>query len=256
MNNNAIKDLNATFFNALNYEKYISKKNYFNSINNLIEKEEKYHQKELEDFQKGLKTNNPAKFEKYLLKKLKDNLKETFEQDLNKIKKIEIEKDIDEQIENTPKFKEQPNNKQDLQDIKLILSYTAQNIEKCKFNNESNFSNFKFYLFALLITSKNDAENEVKKIIGNNLDNLKKIFYIDYKRQLGEAPVYKEIKNIANIKLNIFKREITEKIKDIKMKILEYNVPKVFEESIETIIKCLTDLKSKIEIDLKSQKKK
>ena len=85
--------------------------------------------------------------------------------------------------------------------------------------------------------------------------NKTKLAEIDYKRQLGEAPVYKEIKNIANIKLNIFKREITEKIKDIKMKILEYNVPKVFEESNEPIIKCLTDLKSKIEIDLKSQKK-
>ena len=87
MNNNAIKDLNATFFNIFNYEKYIFKKNYFNSINNLIEKEEKKNQKVLEDFQKGLKTNGPAKFEKYLLKKLRDNLKETFDHNLNKIKK-------------------------------------------------------------------------------------------------------------------------------------------------------------------------
>ena len=54
--------------------------------------------------------------------------------------------------------------------------------------------------------------------------------------QLVEAPVYKEIK-------------------EIKMEKLKYDVPKVFEESIETILTCLTDLKSKIEIDLKSQKK-
>ena len=50
------------------------------------------------------------------------------------------------------------------------------------------------------MTSKNDADNEFKKIIDNNLDNLKTIFYTDYKKQLGEAPVYKEIKNIENIK--------------------------------------------------------
>ena len=255
LNANANKDLNATFFNALSYQYYLSNKKYFDSFDYLFKKEQNHYEKEKEDFQKGLKLSGPGKFEKYLLKSLKDNLKTTFDKVINKIASTELEKEIDESVNKFFEAKDYSMNKQDLQNIKLILSYANQNIDKCKYFNESNYLNFKFYLFARIMTSKIDADVEFKKVIENNLDNLKKIFYSNYNLKPGDLPIYKEIKNDAEEVLKIFKKEISEKIKDIKVEKCEKDVPKIFEKSIETIMQRLKDSKDKIETDLKKQKK-
>ena len=53
LNENSNKDLNVTFFNALFYKYYLSKKKYFSSINFALKKEEKHYKKDKESFQEG-----------------------------------------------------------------------------------------------------------------------------------------------------------------------------------------------------------
>jgi len=83
---------------------------------------------------------------------------------------------------------------------------------------------------------------------------LKKIFHTDNNLKSGEAPVYKQIKNDADKQLKVFKKEISEKIKDIKLDKFEKDVPKIFEDYIENIISCLKNLSGKIEYDLQREK--
>ena len=255
LNENANKDLNVTFFNALFYKYYLSKKKYFSSINFALKKEERHYKKDKESFQEGKKLIDPGKFEKYFLKILKDNnLKSTFGKTLKEISSIDIDAEINETVDKLFQVKEYSFSQQDLKNIKIILSYAKINIEKCKYIIESNYSNFRFYLFERIITSKNDANIEFKKSIENNLDNLKKIFHNDNNLKSGEAPVYKQIKNDADKQLKEFKKEISEKIKDIKSDKFEKDVPKIFEECIENIINYLKNLSGKIEYDLQREK--
>ena len=254
LNENANKDLNVTFFNALFYKYYLSKIKYFSSINFALKKEEKHYKKDKESFQQGKKLIDPGKFEKYFLKKLKDILNPTFEKDLKEISSTEIDKEINETVDKAFEVKEYSFSQQDLKNIKLILSYAKINLEKCKYIIESNFDNFRFYLFAHITTSKYDADFEFKKSIENNLDNLKKIFHNDNNLKSGEAPVYKQMKNDADEQLKKFKNDISQKIKDIKLDKSEKDVPKIFEECIENLMSCLKNLSGRIEQDLQKEK--
>ena len=255
LNENAIRDLNVTFFNALFYKYYLSKKKYFNSINFSLKKEEKYYKKDKESFQEGKKSIDPGKFERYFLKILKDNLKSTFDKTLKDIETNEIiDKETNEAVDKLFEVKEYSFSEKDLKNIKLIFSYAKKNIEKCKYIDESNYTNFRFYLFARITTSKYDADIEFKKTIENNLDNLKKIFHNDNNLKSGEPPVYIEIKNDADTKLKEFKKEIEEKIKDIKVAIYDKEYPKIFEECIGQITNSLINLTNTIEQDLKTEK--
>ncbi len=257
LNENAIRDLNVTFFNALLYEYYLSKKKYFNSINFSLKKEEKHYKKDKESLQEGKKSIDPGKFERYFLKILKDNLKSTFDKTINYIDTNEtVDIETNEIVDKLIKEKEYSFSEKDLKDIKLILSYAKNNIEKCKYIDESNYSNFRFYLFARITTSKYDADIEFKKTIENNLDNLKKIFHNNNNLKSGEAPVYIEIKNDADTKLKEFKKEIEEKIKDIKLAKYEKGIPSIFEKCIGKITNFLIDITNQVEKDLKIENRK
>ena len=257
LNENAIRDLNVTFFNALFYKYYLSKKKYFNSINFSLKKEEKHYKKDKESLQEGKKSIDPGKFERYFLKILKDNLKSTFDKTINYIDTTEtVDIETNEIVDKIIKEKEYSFSEKDLKDIKLILSYAKNNIEKCKYIDESNYSNFRFYLFARITTSKYDADIEFKKTIENNLDNLKKIFHNNNNLESGEAPVYIEIKNDADTKLKEFKKEIEEKIKDIKLAKYEKGIPSIFEKCIGKITNFLIDITNQVEKDLKIENRK
>jgi len=258
LNENAIRDLNVTFFNALFYKYYLSKKKYFNSINFALKKEEKHYKKNKDSFQEGKKSSDPGRFDKYFLKILRDNiLKSTFGKTLKDIgTNANIDIETNEIVDKLFEVKEYVFDEKDLKNIKLILSYAKKNIEKCKYIDESNYSNFRFYLFARITTSKYDADIEFKKTIENNLDNLKKIFNNDNNLKSGEAPVYIEIKNDADTKLKEFKKEIEEKIKDIKLANYEKNIPRIFEEAIDQFKKSLIDITNLIEKDLIKENRK
>ena len=249
------KDINITFFNGLYYQYYLEKKQYFSDLPYLFDYMQKKHQKDYERFRKGyIMSGCEKKLENYLLRNLKDDLKTIF--GVNNINKKEVE--IDQEINNTVNsiitqkklsFKEK-----DLNDLKKIISYCKQNIDQCKYINESNFLNFRFYLYARITICKYESDNELRKLVDNNLDNLNKIFFERDDLKTGKKPVYKEITNKAEEQLSTFKSNITEKLKDFRLGITDYNVPKVLEESITEINKVLSELKDKIEEKLKHKK--
>jgi len=209
----------------------------------------------IESFQEGKKSIDPGKFERYFLKILKDNLKSTFDKTINYIDTNEtVDIETNEIVDKLFEVKEYSFSEKDLKNIKLIFSYAKNNIEKCKYIDESNYTNFRFYLFARITTSKYDADIEFKKTIENNLDNLKKIFHNNNNLKSGEAPVYIEIKNDTDTKLKEFKKEIEEKIKDIKLGKYEKDIPSIYEECIGRITNSLINLTNTIEQDLKTEK--
>ena len=258
LNENAFRDLNVTFLNALSCKEYISKKKYFNSINDLFRKEKKHYQKKKERFQKGQGSGSGlGKFENYFLNELKNKFKSTFDKNVNQISSKEIDQEIYQKIdESVNKFFEVEDNhfnETQLKTIKMILSFAKTNIEKCKYLNESNSSSFNVYLSYRIITSKYLAFTEFKKVIENNLDNLKTIFINDNIVRNGEAPVYIQIKKDADERMKEFKVNIENSIKDIQLDKINYDIPKVFENCIDNMVGSLKDLNSKIEQDLKRE---
>ena len=215
------------------------------------------HQKDYELFQKGYSNSSSCekKFENYFIRIIKDDLKTIF--GINNINKINM--DIDQETNDTINeiidkkklsFKEK-----ELNTIKKIISYCKNNIDQCEYLNQSNFLNFRFYLYARIAICKYESDDELRKIIGNNLDNLNKIFYNKYDIKIGEKPVYKGITNEPEQQLKSFVSNIESKIKDIKLDISEHNVAKVLEDSIFEINTVLKNLKDKIEENLKQKKK-
>ena len=256
LSENVSKYITVTFFNALNYNNYLSKKKYFNSLDFIITKTEKHYKNDKESYLKG-QINCPQKFEKYLMKALKDNFKMTFDKLLNQITSTEIDSEIDKNVEDIVLSKNLKLEKNEIKDIKIILSYARNNIEKCKYFIESDYSNFKTFLIYHIIGTKYKSDEEFKRLIENNIENLNQIFKSDNNLEIGEPPVYKEIKNDFDKELHDFTTEISNKIKDIKLSKLtqdDKDIPKIFEESIETIIKTLKDMFDKIEDNLKKDK--
>lgn len=140
--------------------------------------------------------------------------------------------------------------------IKTILSYAKINIENYKYKKESNSSIFSQDLFEKLYTSKEDANTELKNIVDSNLDILSEIFPNNDNNNTTprETPVSKEITSEPENKLSEFKREIEEKIENIKSMSYEKKVPNVLENCMNEIIKCFEDLKIDIEQNYRREK--
>ena len=252
---NVNKDINITFFNGLFYEYYLKKKYYFSKPENLFKIEKKQYLIDYDKFQKGERNSCPRSFESYLKKNLIENLKNTYDINANKIT-IEIDKEIDDSINKIIKKDKYSFTEKELNEIKKIISYCKNNIEQCNYISKSNYLNFKFYLFARIMICKYESDNELRKLVENNLDNLNKIFYSEEEDlECGLSPVYIEITNESEEKLKEFEKEIEDKIKDIKLDKYNYNFPEKFEIGIEEIANNLKGLKDKIEDSLKNKQK-
>ena len=249
------KDINITFFNGLYYQYYLEKKSYFSNLEYLFRITKKKYLSDLDSFQKGIRRYCPAKFENYILNDLKDNLKATYDINVNRIN-VEIDKEINNSIDAIINRNHYSFGTNEINDIKKILSYSKNNIEQCKYLNESNYLNFSFYVYFRIMLCKFDSYNELKQLIGNHLDNLNKIFSNEENLK-WDLPALEqiEIKNESKEKLIQFNKDIENKIKDINLVKVFHDVPKILENSINTIIKELRGLKDKIENSLKQKKK-
>ena len=257
LDENAFKDINVTICNALNYKYYLSYSKYFNSIDILLKKEEKHYQRDKLNFQQFKVFNkNPGKFEKYFLEKLEKKLQIVFDKKVKQISSTKIELEIDESVHNNLKLNEYSFNEKQKNDIKTILSYAKINLENCKYKKESNSSIFNQDLLQKLYPSKEDANTELKNIVDSNLDILSEIFPNNDNNNTipRETPVSKEITSETENKLSEFKREIEEKIENIKSMSYEKKVPNVLENCMNEIIKCFEDLKIDIEQNYRREK--
>ena len=251
---NVNKDINITFFNGVSYQYYLEKKYLFSNLTYLFNFVRQNHLKDYESFLKGFKQNCERKFENYFTRFLKDNLKTIYSINANKID-IEIDKKISDSIDlfiakNKYSFKEK-----DIVEIKKIITYCKDNIEQCKYINDSNFLNFRFYLYARIMICKYESDNDLRKLIENKLDNLDKIFYNEENLEVGMVPVYKEITNDSKVKLEQFKINLDNKIKDFIIDKSTNDVPKILYDSIFKVNDVLKNLKNDIDGKLKQKKK-
>ena len=143
LDENAFNDINVTICNALNYKYYLSYSKYFNSIDILLKKEEKHYQRDKSNFQQlKIFNKNPGKFEKYFLEKLEKKLQIVFDKKVKQISSTKIDQVIDQSVEKIFKTNNYSFTKQEIDNVKLILSYCQSNLENCKFKNESNVKHF------------------------------------------------------------------------------------------------------------------
>ena len=98
--------------------------------------------------------------------------------------------------------------------------------------------------------SKMEKEKEFKNIIKINLENLKKIFSNNNFEQ-GETPVYIEIPNNVEEKLENFKKEIQEKIDRIYSETVDKDISEVFEKCLKIILNHFDNLRNEVEKNLK-----
>ena len=247
------KDINITFFNAEFYHYYLDKKNLFSTIEYLFHNTNIKYLRDYELYQKGFKNSCERKFENYFIKYLKDNLRTVFNINVYKINN-DIDKEINSSFDsyitkNNYSFREK-----DLVEIKKILSFFKSNIEQCNYINQSNFLNFRFYLNVSIIMCKNESDNDLRRIIENNLDNLDKIFNNNDYLENVMIPAYKEITNESKEKLEKFQKDIEYKIKDIIIEKYMNDVPKILLNSIYEINNYIKNFKNNIDEKLKKKK--
>ena len=251
---NSCKDINITFFNGLYYQYYLEKKNLFSNVEYVFEYFRKKHLYDYDLFQKGFKMSCEGKYESYLHRELKENLKTVYGINIKKLD-IDIDKETNDLIDSIIGKKKYSFINKDLIEIKKIIVYMKNNIEQCNYINESNYLNFRFYLYARIMICKYESDKDLRQLIDNNLDNLNKIFYTEENKDCGFVPVYKEITNEPEKKLVNFQNNIDNKIKDLIVDKSNNDVPKILEISIEEINGILKNLKEKIDEKLKQKKK-
>ena len=251
---NSCKDINITFFNGLYYQYYLEKKNLFSNVEYVFEYFRKKHLYDYDLFQKGFKMSCERKYESYLHRELKENLKTVYGINIKKLN-IDIDKETNDLIDSIIGKKKYSFINKDLIEIKKIIVYIKNNIEQCNYINESNYLNFRFYLYARIMICKYESDKDLRQLIDNNLDNLNKIFYTEENKDCGFVPVYKEITNEPEKKLVNFQNNIDNKIKDLIVDKSNNDVPKILEISIEEVNGILKNLKEKIDEKLKQKKK-
>ena len=254
LNDNVNKDINITFFNGLFYQYYLENKKYFSNLGFMIESTIQKHMSDREKLYKGYSNSNcEKKFENYFLRNLKENFNEIFNiSNVNNLK-IDIDKETDDSMNAIITQKKLVYKEKDLEIIKKVISYGKSNIEHCKFISQSNYLNFDVYLKTSIIISKYQYDEELKKLIENNLNDLSKIFRTEDLKD-GEFPIYK-ISHESISQLSEFKANIENKISNIEgLYPYRNNIPKIFGDSIAEMNKILKELKKNIEQDLKNKK--
>ena len=248
------KDINITFFNGIFYQYYLENKKYFSNLDFMIESTIKKHMSDREKLYKGYSNSKcENKFENYLLRNLKENFSEIFNiSNVNSLK-FDIDKETDDSINAIISQKKYVYKDKDLVNIKKMISYAKSNIELCKFISQSNYLNFDVYLKTSIIISKYQYDEELKKLIDDNLSDLSKIFHSEDLKD-GEFPIYK-ISHENAAQLSEFKEKIENKIANIQGAYpFRNNFPKIFQDSIAEMNKILKELKNNIEQDLKQKK--
>lgn len=253
-----VKDINITFFNGEFYHNYLQNKRNFSYLENFFETIRENHSSDYQKFYIGYSNSSTCgkTFEKYFLKNLIDNLKESFNITFpNRNISFEIDNEIDDSINAIISKKKYHFNNDDLSNIKKIISYFKNHIEECKYLNKSNFSNFNVYLQYAIIRSKSETDIQFRKLIESNLNDLDKIFRNDSNLKDGEFPIYKPITNDFENKLKEFERDIENEKNAIQAELTKNNVPKILEDSIDEVNNVLKNLKNKIEENLKKKKR-
>ena len=165
LDNKTIYNLNICFFNANYYIAYLFKLKYYNSTDLLIKHEHKkylkYHAKKL--------IHKP--FNKYLIDKLKENIKIDIPYKFNE-KEVTMNEQIIDSMKTTLKTHILSFSQKEFNLLIKYISFCKEKISKSKYLLNSNVDDFRKNLFIFILKTKKIEDEEIK----NNFKNGFEIF--------------------------------------------------------------------------------
>ena len=234
LNENNMKDLQVSFFNAKFYEKYLFKLKYYESIPFLFEYEYNEFTNIKESIYKGFLARIKGKtFSEHLIKQLEENIKEDINKNYDKKKvkpNIEIENSFKKEIEsnNNYKFKKGEITKA----IKLI-SFGNENIRNSDLLFKSNIYKLKEDLKFSIVRAYKTKTEEIKENLALCFKLLDDCFGVDPNVKYGNfssAPIVHIINPQADINITQFTKDIEFYLSSINKEFEKYNIISILED--------------------------
>ena len=253
---NDFKDINICFYNALLYEQYLYKLMYYQSGEHIIQTEYRAYKHAKSKFFKGIFTDIMyGSFYKYLLKKLKDNIKNDIQTPFeeNKVTPNEhIEKSISDALDYYMlKFK-----KKELYLISKYIIFGNQNIINSNLKFESKYDDFKGILYNCIKEAKSKEDKEINENLIKCFKIFDNVFEVDPETKFGkcrDAPIAKVVKPHMEKDLENMKTEIEKHLNSINKEFNENDVAKLLDESSDKISKLLEKEKSELSKNLEHE---
>lgn len=250
-----LNDINICFFNAKYYENYLSQIRYYQSGGYIVLKEYNEYRKKKDKFFKGLFDFNGGTFNKYLLGRLKDNIKKDIKQpfDENQVTpNPDIEQSVKDILEKYAlKFK-----KKEIQLVVKYITFGCENIFYSNYYSESKYDEFGKKLYNCIKEAKGKEDKEINENLYNCFKILDDVFEVDPTTKFGkckDAPIKKVVKPHMEKDLKDMKVTIEKYLASINKEFTDNDVTKILNEGSNKISTALTAQKSGIKNNLNSK---
>ena len=203
------EDINACFFNAKYYQKYLNNYNLFFDIKGAIKcLHDNFIERSYNIFINPEKQKKNINFGEYL-RLILDSQINDLELGNMQIKKVDenVEKEVNEAIESTAPS--EINKKQKLF-ISRLFTYARENINKMKFFKESNIEDFKKIFLNYIINLNNEMQIDLFDKISEIITNLDFIFSSEFSKKQKELKSFKVFKDYI--------KEAKDKLKNLLVK--------------------------------------
>ena len=251
---NDFKDINVSFFNAKIYEKYLVKLMYYQSAGNLIQNEYIEYKKSKSKFFRGLIDYIAGgSFYKYLLKKLKDNIKEDIKEKSFNKQEVDSNEDIEKSIRNALDYNFIKFGEKEITLISKYIIFGSKNIVKSNLKSDSKYEFFKGTLHACIKEAKDKEDKEINENLINCFKIFDNVFEVDPNTKFGkcrDAPTAKVVKAHMEKDLQNMKSEIEKYLNLINKEFIDNDVSKVLNEGSKKISDALVKEKSDISLNL------
>ena len=252
-NDKDFKDINVSFFNAKIYEKYLLKLKYYQSGENIIQTEYTEYKKLKAKFFKGIADYIVGSFYKYLLKKLKDNIKEDIKEKSFNEKEAKSNEDIKKSIKNVLDYNFLELKPKEISLISKYITFGKENIANNTLKFESKYDDFKMTLYSCIKEAKKKEDKEINENLINCLKIFDNVFEVDPDTKFGkcrDAPIAKVVKPHMEKDLQNMKSEIEKYLNLINKEFTENDISKVLDEGSKKISDALVKEKSDISLNL------
>ena len=251
------KDINISFFNAKLYENYLLKVNYYQSRENIIQTEYKEYKKLKSKYFKGftdyIASNN---FTKFLLKKLKDNIKEDIVEKEFEEKKVTPNEGVEKSIKDMYDYYSLKFKPKDLNLIAKYITFGNENITNSDLKFESRYDDFKITLYKFIKEAKLKEDKDINENLIKCFKILNSVFDVDSDTKFGklrQAPIDKIIKPHMEKDLENMKSDISKYLNLINKEFTDNDVTKIIFEGEKKILNSLIMQKSYINQNLKNK---
>ena len=252
-----MENINVCFFNAKYYENYIFKLGYYNSIESLFEYEYEQFLMSQDRFWKGLLDKlKGTTFNKYLIEKLKDNVKNDIKNIKFDEKKVEPNENVLKTVKEIIKYNELSFKEKEINLIAKYISFAKDNISESKLLIESNIDSFSKELLISIQNAKKKEDEEINSNLKQCFNIMDELFGLDPTQKYGnfrDEPIVDIIKPQVDTDINNFKEKIEKLLKEIDGDFSKNSIVQILEKRKKELIDALEIEKSNIESSLKSK---